>query len=330
VDAVLFHYGPVADFEQEPARKMARRMLKLAREAQKPLAVTVLCTLDEENYLRDTLRVPVFHFPEDAVQALAVSRDLASRRESLSLAEPPPLQKLPKAASIAEALAGPHSGGFLPLAQALTVIAALGIPVAPWAVAVSPEEATAVAGRLGFPVVLKLSAPSLIHKTEAGGVELDVQDAPAVQQAFARLSRVAGSHLPPREAWQVVVMSQVAGGRELLLGARRDDSFGPVVAFGAGGVDTEILDDVALRLAPLNPAQARDLIAETRIGRILAGTRGRPPADLDRLSRALGLLSQLMLQFPQIREVDLNPMRVFPGKPGLVALDARIRVERGS
>ncbi len=118
-------------------------------------------------------------------------------------------------------------------------------------------------------------------------MELDLQDAAAVQQAFARLAQVAQSHLPPHEAWQVVVMSQVAGGRELLLGARRDDSFGPVVAFGAGGVDTEILDDVALRLAPLNPAQARDLMAETRIGRILAGTRGRPPADLDSLARAL-------------------------------------------
>jgi acetyltransferase len=122
-------------------------------------------------------------------------------------------------------------------------------------------------------------------------------------------------------------MSQVTGGRELLLGARRDDSFGPVVAFGAGGVDTEILDDVALRVAPLNAAQARDLMAETRIGRILAGTRGRPAADLDGLCRALGLLSQLMLHFPQIREVDLNPVRVFPGQPGLLALDARIRVE---
>ena len=324
VDAVLFHYGPVADFEREPARKMARRMLELAREAQKPLAITVLCTLDEEDYLRDTLGVPVFHFPEDAVQALALSRDLAARGESLSLR---PLPPLPEADAIAETLTGPNPEGFLPLAQALTVIEALGMSLAPWAAAATPEAATAAAGRLGFPVVLKLSAPSLIHKTEAGGVELDLQDAAAVQQAFARLAQVARSHLPPQEAWQVVVMSQVAGGQELLLGARRDDSFGPVVAFGAGGVDTEILDDVALRLAPLNPAQARDLMAETRIGRILAGTRGRPPADLDSLSRALGLLSQLMLQFPQIREVDLNPVRVFPGKPGLVALDARIRVD---
>jgi acetyltransferase len=203
----------------------------------------------------------------------------------------------------------------------------LGLDLAPWVPAASPEAAATAAGRLGFPVVLKLSAPSLIHKTEAGGVELDLRDAAAVQQAFSRLAQVASTHLPPNEAWQVVVMSQVAGGRELLLGARRDDSFGPVIAFGAGGVDTEILDDVALRLAPLNPAQARDLMAETRIGRILAGTRGRPPADLDSLARALSLLSHLMLHFPHIREVDLNPVRVFPGKPGLLVLDARIRVD---
>jgi acyl-CoA synthetase (NDP forming) len=325
VHAVLFHYGPImADVEQEAAREMARRMVELAREAQKPLAITVLCTLDEADYLRDDLGIPVFHFPEEAVQALAMSRDLAVRGKILS---PPALPPLPEADAIAEMLTGPKPEGFLPLAQALSVIEALGITVAPWAATATLEEATAAAGRVGFPVVLKLSAPSLIHKTEAGGVELDLQDAAAVRQAFARLAQVAQSHLPPREAWQVVVMSQVAGGQELLLGARRDDSFGPVVAFGAGGVDTEILDDVALRLAPLNPAQARDLMAETRIGHILAGTRGRPPADLDSLSRALAALSQLMMQFPHIREVDLNPVRVFPGKPGLLALDARIRVD---
>jgi len=187
-------------------------------------------------------------------------------------------------------------------------------------------EAAAAAARFGFPVVLKLSAPSLIHKTEAGALALDLPDAAAVKKAFARLAQEARTHLPPQEAWQVVVMSQVSGGRELLLGARRDDSFGPVVAFGAGGVDTEILDDVALRVAPLNPPQARDLMAQTRIGRILAGTRGRPPADLDALSRTLTALSQLMLDFPPIRELDLNPVLVFPGQPGLLALDARIRV----
>jgi acyl-CoA synthetase (NDP forming) len=324
VDAVLFHYGPMADFELEAGREMARRMVALAREADKPLAVTVLCTLDEADYLRETLGIPVFHFPEDAVQALALSRDQAARREIRALGESAPL---PPADAVARTLVGPTSEGFLSLAQALTVVEALGLTVAPWTAAATPAEAAAAAVRLGFPVVLKLSAPSLIHKTEAGGIALDLPDAAAVKKAFDRLAEIARSHLPPREAWQVVVMSQVAGGRELLLGARRDDSFGPVLAFGAGGVDTEILDDVALRVAPLNPAQARDLMAQTRIGRILAGTRGRPPADLDSLSRALTALSQLMLNFPHIRELDLNPVCVFPGQPGLTALDARIRLD---
>jgi acetyltransferase len=324
VDAVLFHYGPIAEFEREAAQEMARSMVELAREAQKPLAITVLCTPDEEDFLRDTLGVPVFHFPEDAVAALAASRDLAARGE---IPRPPALPPVPSGATIAETLADPNPEGFLPLAQALTVIESLGLSLAPWAATATLEEATAAAGRLGFPVVLKLSAPSLIHKTDAGGVELDLHDAAAVRQAFGRLAQVARSFLPPGEAWQVVVMSQIAGGLELLLGARRDESFGPVIAFGAGGVDTEILDDVALRLAPLNTDQALDLMAETRIGQILAGTRGRPPADLDSLSRALTALSHLMLQFPHIREVDLNPVRVFPGKTGLLALDARIRVD---
>jgi acyl-CoA synthetase (NDP forming) len=325
VDAVLFHYGPMADFEVEAGREMARRMLALAREAGKPLAVTVLCTLEEADYLRETLGIPVFNFPEDAVQALALSRDQAARRQIQALRQPE--NPFPQADAVAKALMGPTSQGFLSLARSLAVVEALGITVAPWTAAASPEEAAAAAGRLGFPVVLKLSAPSLIHKTELGALVLDLPDAAAVTKAFARLADIARSHLPPQEAWQVVVMSQISGGREVLLGARRDDSFGPVVAFGAGGVDTEILDDVALRVAPLNPAQARDLMAETRLGRILAGTRGRPPADLDALSRALTALSQLMLNFPHLRELDLNPVLVFPGRPGLTVLDARLRLD---
>jgi acetate---CoA ligase (ADP-forming) len=323
VDAVLFHYGPIADFEREAAREMARRMVELAREAGKPLAVTVLCTPEEEDYLRDALGVPVFHFPEDAVQALALSRDQAARGEILS---PPALPPLPSAGATAAILPDPPSAGFVPLAQALSLVETLGISLAPWEAAATPETAAAAAARLGFPVVLKLSAPSLIHKTEAGGVILNLPDAAAVQEAFNRLAQAARRHLPPQEAWQVVVMSQVAKGIEVLLGARRDETFGPVVAFGAGGVDTEILDDVALRLAPLDPAQARDLMAETRVGRILGGTRGRPPADLDGLSQALATLSNLMMRFPRVQEVDLNPVRLFPGQAGLLALDARIRI----
>lgn len=210
--------------------------------------------------------------------------------------------------------------------QALSLINALGIAVAPWGAAATAEEAVAAAQRLGYPVCLKLAAASLVHKTEAGAVLLDLGDADAVAAAFARLAQTARESLPVGEDWQVVVMAQVSGGLELLLGARRDPVFGPVLAFGAGGVGTEVLEDISLRIAPVDPAQAREQIAATRTGKMLAGIRGQAPADLEALSRALATLSQFMLQFPQIQEVDLNPVRAFPGQPGLLALDARVRV----
>ncbi len=323
VDAVLFHYGPVADFEVERGREMARSLAELARGAGKPLAVTVLCTLSEEAFVREELGLPVFHFPEEAVQALACSREVARAAGGAGeIAEPPP----PAAAAEITALLESAPAGFLPLPEALQLMAALGITVAPWETATDSEAAVAAAGRLGFPVVLKLAAASLVHKTEAGAVLLDLADGAAVAAAFTRLAEAAREHLPAGEPWQVVVMSQVAGGQEVLLGARRDPAFGPVLAFGAGGIATEVLDDVALWIAPVELPQARRLLEETRIGQILAGIRGQAPADLEALAHALVSLSQLLLRFPRVEEVDLNPVKVFPGRPGLTAVDVRLKL----
>jgi acyl-CoA synthetase (NDP forming) len=322
VDAVLLHYGPMADFEIAAGREMVKRTIELARAAGKPLAITVLITLEEEEFFRETLKFPVFHFPEEAIQALALSRDQAARG---AVEVPAEVSPLPQAAQISGLLAQARDE-FLPLPLALSVIEALGVPVAPWQAVHSPEEVVAAAGAVGYPVVLKLAAAALIHKTEAGGVLLDLKDAGAVNAAYQKLAALAHEHLPPGAPWQVVVMAQVAGGREVLLGARQDQAFGPVVAFGAGGIETEILADVALRLAPLSEAQARGLMSETRIGRILAGFRGQPAADLEGLSGAMAALSQLLAQFPRIQEVDLNPVKVFPGQAGLLVLDARIKV----
>jgi acyl-CoA synthetase (NDP forming) len=323
VDAVLLNYGPVYESERPEAREMARLLVEQARAAEKPLAVTVLATLEEEEFFRETLNLPVFHFPGEAMRSLGYSRFLWTRGEA-GLAS----AALPQAvaAKIAAILAGQPQAGFLPLSEALALAATLGIAMAGWEPAASPQEAAAAARRIGYPVVLKLAASSLVHKTEAGGVLLNLNDEAAVLSGFTELARIAGEHLPPAEPWQVVVMSQVAGGQEVLLGARRDRSFGAVVAFGAGGVGTEVLEDVSLRVAPIHEAEARRLMSETRTGRLLSGIRGQPAADLEALGRALASLSQLLVQFTRIEEVDLNPVRVFPGRPGLLALDARIRV----
>lgn len=323
VDAVVLNYGPVYESERIEAREMARLLVEQARASDKPLAVTVLATLEEEGFFRETLNLPVFHFPGEAVRSLAYSRFLWTRNAAgLDLAALP----LPGAAQIAAILAGQPQAGFLPQPEALALVSALGIAMAGWELAASLQDAKAAARRIGYPVVLKLAASSLVHKTEAGGVLLNLEDEAAVASGWAELSSIAHEHLPLGEPWQAVVMSQAADGPEVLLGARRDQSFGPIVAFGAGGVGTEVLDDVALRVVPIHEAEARRLVAETRIGRLLAGIRGLPAADLEALGRALASLSQLMMQFPRIEEVDLNPVRVFPGRPGLVALDARVKV----
>ena len=323
VDAVLLNYGPVYDPERAEARGMAQHIIKKAQEAGKPLAISVCASLEEEDFFRDELKVPVFHFPGDAVRALAYSRDFARRR--------PPDDPTAAAPGIndhalAQLLDRAGGSGFLSMPQALSCLEAAGIPVAGWQTAGDAEQALSAAARLGFPVVLKLSAPSLVHKTEAGGVVLNLTDLPGVAAAYQQLADLAARVVPAGEAWEVVVMKQVPAGEEVLLGGRRDQSFGPLVACGAGGVLTEILEDVALRVAPISPGEAHRQIMETRLGRILEGVRGRPAADLEALSQALSALSHLMERFPRVQEVDLNPVRVFPGEKGILALDVRIRV----
>jgi acyl-CoA synthetase (NDP forming) len=325
VDAVLLNYGPVYESERPEARKMVQLLVEQARAAQKPLAVAVLATLEEEDFFRDILHMPVFHFPGEAVRSLAYSRFLWTRGEAGILAEP---SHLPGSDKIAAILAQHPRAGFLPLPQALSLVTALGIAVAPWQSAATSKEAAAAAKLLGYPVVLKLAAPSLIHKSDVGGVLLNLKDEVAVTAGFAELSKIARERVPEGETWEVVVMSQALDGLEVLLGARRDRSFGPVVAFGAGGIATEVMEDVSLRVAPINEPEAHRLIGETRIGRMLAGIRGQPPADLTALGRAVASLSQFITQFPRLQEVDLNPVRLSPGSTGLLALDARIKVEK--
>ncbi len=322
VDAVLLNYGPVYDPEREEARRMARTMIEDAQKYQKPLAICVTATLEEEEFFRDELGFPVFHFPGQAVRALAYSRTFANRPHAVVGERTPWLGR----DKIAALLAEQPTSGFLPMTAALSLVTNLGIPVVGWQAATTGYDALMAAGDLGYPVCLKLAAPSLIHKTEVGGVILDLYSPEDVSAAFAKLTEVAEKILPPGEPWEVVVMPQVQGGEEIIIGTHRDRTFGPVIAFGAGGIWTEALEDVALRVAPINTEEAWSLILETKMGQILQGARGRPPADLTSLCRALISLSQMMMAFPQIQEVDLNPVWVFPGSKGILALDARIRV----
>jgi acyl-CoA synthetase (NDP forming) len=195
------------------------------------------------------------------------------------------------------------------------VVATYGLAVPPSGLATSAEAAVALAERLGTPVVLKRVAPGVAHKSDAGGVALGLRDADAVRAAFGRM-------VGPGE--RGFIQRMAGRGMEVIVGAQRDAQFGPLVMFGLGGVYVEALRDVAFRLAPLSEGEAREMVAETAAGRLLAGVRGQPAGDVDAVVRALVGVGQLMADLPCVAEVDLNPLIVGTGGEGAWAVDARI------
>ncbi|RLC63078.1 MAG: CoA-binding protein, partial [Chloroflexi bacterium] len=201
------------------------------------------------------------------------------------------------------------------------VAAAYGLSVPPSGLAASAEEAVALAGDMGYPVALKRVAPGVVHKTDVGGVALDLENADAVRAAFARVVAVG-----ERGFVQRMAPVSVSNGLEVIVGAQRDAQFGPLVMFGLGGMYVEVLQDVAFRLAPLSAAEAREMVGETAAGRLLAGVRGQPPGDVDSVVEALCRVGQLMADLPQVVEVDVNPLIVAPAGKGAWAVDVRIVV----
>jgi acetate---CoA ligase (ADP-forming) len=202
------------------------------------------------------------------------------------------------------------------------LLSCYGIPLAAQQVVRDPEPAAAAAGatEIGFPIVLKAIAPSLVHKSDASGVRLDLRDAGAVEWAAADMRR----RIPDLRGY--LLQQQAPAGHELIVGCRRDPSFGPVVLVGLGGVWTELLEDVALRLAPVDPEDARAMLGELRGAKILTGYRGHPGVDLDGIAEIVVAVSRLALDRPEIVELDLNP--VIAGPDRALAVDARVLWDR--
>ncbi|HLH65177.1 MAG TPA: acetate--CoA ligase family protein [Solirubrobacteraceae bacterium] len=206
--------------------------------------------------------------------------------------------------------------------EAARVCEAYGIATAGQRLARSPEEATAAARELGFPVVAKIVSPEILHKTEAGGVIVGLSSEEEVAQAYERIIANARSHDPNARVTGVEIQRMLSGGQEVLIGALADPTFGPLVTFGLGGVMVELLRDVTFRLAPATEAEAASMLDGIRGAAVLGGVRGAPPCDRAALTAMIARVSQLIADFPQIAEIDLNP--VLAGPDGATAVDARI------
>jgi acetyltransferase len=207
------------------------------------------------------------------------------------------------------------------------LLAAYGVPAPQEFLATSPTEAADFAQQIGFPVVMKLISPELVHKTEVGGVLLDIRTADAARAAFTTLvERAQAQHLGAYIRG-VQVQQMIAGGQEVIVGVKRDPTFGPLVMFGLGGIHVEVLADVSFRLAPLAESAAEEMIAEVRSARLLAGVRGGAPADRAALVDTLVRIGRLAADHPAVAELDVNPLLVLPEGQGVMAVDARIILE---
>jgi acyl-CoA synthetase (NDP forming) len=210
--------------------------------------------------------------------------------------------------------------------EALRVLEAYGFRSPRAGVAKSIGEAERLAGEIGYPLVMKVVSPDIIHKTEFGGVRLGVSTPEAVASAYAEITESV-RRLKPEAKITGVMVQAMTEGREVILGLKRDPQFGAAIMFGLGGIYTEVLKDVSFRVAPITPQDARDMISEIRGLPLLTGARGGKKADIEAIARCLVGLSQLALDFPQIVELDINPLMVDePGK-GAVAVDCRLALE---
>jgi acetyltransferase len=193
-------------------------------------------------------------------------------------------------------------------------------------VAHSTEEAVVEAEAMGWPVVLKPVSASILHKTEAGAVRLDLESKEEVREACQFLEGLLAREGAEARAEGILVQRMLEGGRETIVGMTWEPRFGPIVMVGLGGVYVEVLRDVAFRVQPVSGEDAREMIASLRGYRILEGVRGEPGVDLDLLSEVVERTSQLVGDHPEIREMDINPFLAFPESERCAALDARFRI----
>ena len=314
VDGILFQHGATGE-EKEPSRRLIHTVRELSFRHQKPV---VLCYMTEEEelaFIKRTFDYPIFTEPSEALSALAISRD--HYRKQNILKEKPPSYRVDRDRVKRILQKAKKEKRDLPLPEAFEVLQVYGIPVAPYRVIHQKNDLKKGIKEVGSPAALKVISPEISHKSDAGGVILNIDDLQKAGEAFEKIRK-----LNRQKSSGVLIQKMISGGKEVILGAKRDSSFGPVILFGLGGIYVEVLKETSLRVAPINQSEAEEMISELKTTAILKGVRGERPLDIEALVENLLRLSQLMIDFPEIEGIDINPVIVM--EKGTVAVDARL------
>jgi len=209
--------------------------------------------------------------------------------------------------------------------EAKTICRKYEIPVTNFEIAENETEAVKFAEEIGYPVVLKIVSPDIVHKSDVGGVIINLKDAKGVQDAYKQIMDNVKEHKPSAKIIGVLVQEMAPSSTEVIVGATKDPQFGPAIMFGLGGIFVEVLKDVTFRIAPITEDEAREMITEVRAYPLLKGYRNMPPADIDAIVKILLNTSRLVTEHEEIKELDLNPIMVY--EKGAKTVDARIILE---
>ncbi len=303
----------------------AEAIVRIASTTSKPIVCCFMGVIDVSpgvEYLQKH-GYPVFSFPENAAKALGALYKFNTwlHRETYEEIEPEyEREKVEGIISSHIQQGSLHLGEF----DSLEILKAYGFKTLPMEIASSPEEAVSISQRIGYPVVMKIVSPDILHKSDAGGVKVGLEEEEDIRDAFNKIVENAKKYKPDAQIRGVLVQKMASKGVEVILGAMRYPRFGPLVMFGFGGIFVEVFRDVSFRLAPFTRGDARRMIKGIKAYKLLKGFRGQPPCDIEELERLLVIMSHMMVNHPEIKEMDINPLIVHPEGEGATVADCRI------
>ncbi|MFN2289829.1 MAG: acetate--CoA ligase family protein, partial [Anaerolineae bacterium] len=325
VDGLLAMLVPLAGLD---VRAMAGAVVSVTRETEKP----VLACFMGETLMADGIQIlrahdiPNYAFPEPAAH---VFRAMADYRRVRARPVPEFVEFDVDRAATRAVIDTVRAEGRVTIgnAEARKILESYGLRIPKSEVADTPERAIELARQIGYPVVLKVASPDILHKTDVGGVKVGLGGAEDVRDAFELITYRAQRYLPEAQLWGCLVQDMVPpGGLEVLVGMVRDPQFGPLVTFGLGGIYVEAMKDVTSRIAPFSSQEAEEMLGEIRAHALLDGVRGQPEADKAAIIDTLLRVGQLVQDFPEIVELDINPLVVYPQGQGAIAIDMRLVV----
>jgi len=323
VDAVIVILTPQTPTEPE---KTAEIIIELGKKYKKPILCSFMgeATVSTGSKILNENKFPVYLFPDRAAQVLAT---MAKHKEWIE--EPAHNYKRfdVNKKEVADVIKSAKEKGRVNLVdiEALKIISSYGINVVKHKLAATKEEAVKIANEIKYPVVMKIASPEILHKSDVGGVKVGLNNDAEVLKAFETMILTSKKFFPDAPIWGVSIQEMVKEGKEVIVGMNRDAQFGPLVMFGMGGIYVEVLKDVSFRVAPFSEEEAERMVKEIKTYPLLAGVRGEAAVDINSIVDCLLRISKLVTDFPEITELDINPLKV--NSNGAVAIDGRIIIK---